>query len=363
MGNINKRVQKHRCKVMLALSVIIVTALTAHFWITKSVQIAQDSDRYYPLAIQENSKSYLGSLLFASREMHFDNALKSIKIEPNIPKGIIIHPQETLRLTAVGVFATWEQQINAYWSLLRGTSSESLHNCNGSRSCLYTAGNTLETVRIRAESDGKSDEVTVKIEEALNSVFVDELPGWAASSIAELNQLGIIRGYDDGRYGAADVLTRSQVITLLYRILLHANLENSLIDCNVISSRVPENHYAYLPLCLFHANGWEAGWNFNPDDQISRGETAAYINRVFGPAFMNALNTMQGAIYIDGQIFSDVPTDHEYFYDTGVANKAVIMTGNPDGTFGVDRTLNRAEAATVIYRILNQVETYRIRSL
>ena len=349
--------------MMLALAAITVTALTAHFWITKSVQLAQNDDRYYPLAVNENGQSYLGSLLFASREMHFDNALKSIKIEPNIPGGIIVNPKETVRLTAVGVFATWEQHINAYWSLLRGSSSESLHNCNRSRVCSYTAGSTPETIRIRAEADGKSDEVTVKVELARNNLFVDELPGWAASSISELNQLGIIRGYDNGRYGAADVLTRSQVITLLYRILLHADLEDEPDTCGSISSKVPEGHYAYLPLCLFHANGWETEWSFNPDDHISRGETAAYINRVFGPAFMNALNTMQGSIYIDGQIFSDVPTDHNYFYDTGVTNKAVIMTGNPDGTFGVNRTLNRAEAATVIHRILNQINTYRILSL
>jgi len=349
--------QSHRLKplyTMLSLAIVGLVTLGSHALITGSGKIAFHSSGYSVVVDEE--QSYIGSLLVASFDVPFKDHLSRIKIEPNLPGGISIVPNETIRLTSVGIFTTWEQQIQSNWFLLRhGFSKQAISDCQGRSTCSYTAGNIVENIDIQAESAGKKDSVTLKITDTNSKKFSDAVPDWAAASINNLNQIGIINGYADGRYGAGDTLTQGQVITLLYRTLLHSNRASEPTACREFSSLVPQGHYAYLPLCLFHTKGWDTDWNFDPNASISRAEAAAYIYVVFGEDLLSSMGIMQGAIYVDGQIFTDVPTTHTRFYEISVANKTAIMTGNPDRTFSPDRILNRAEAAIVMHRLLQQL--------
>jgi len=308
---------------------------------------------------------FLGSLATVSGDarMRTPAVLLGIRIEPRQSGALSLAPHETVRFTSVGIFSTMEQQITATWSLLRGATEQLIFGCQSSKTCTVTAGSGPENLTVFARSDGHEDHVNVTVRAASStSPFSDTLPTWAASSILRLSDLGIIRGYEDGRYGPGDPLTRGQIAVLLTRVLEQSSLDVAPASCGSLL-RTPSSHYAYRALCLFIDRGWEPDARIDPDAPVSRGETAAYINRVFGPAFLSALGTSQGSVLTRSQVFSDVPTDHWYFFDAGVMQIAQIMMGNPDGTFGVDRTLNRAEAATVLSRLLSAIEQHRITSL
>jgi hypothetical protein len=282
-------------------------------------------------------------------------SLLGIRIEPRNAAGHVLTTSQTMRFTSVGIFSTMEQQIAATWSVLRGTNEQALSNCRSTKTCDFTAGAEAGQVSISARAGGFQDRAEIQVQDPGANTFTDSIPSWADAAIVRLQNLGVIRGYDDGRYGASDPLSRGQVVTLLARTLEQAQLAEMPSSCGEIP-RVATTHYAYRPLCLFVQNGWETSGNFDPDEPIARGETAAYINRVFGSALLQATGTSQGAILAQGQVFSDVPVSHWYFFDAGVADVTGIMTGNPDGTFGVERTLNRAEAATIVDRLLQAIE-------
>lgn len=290
--------------------------------------------------------------------------LLGIEIQPRSPEELIVAPRSLLRLTSVGIYDTDEMVIKSNWfALPRGVmKEEALVHCQGVSTCNYLTPHDEGIVSIIAATQGKSDVIDVTVRKPAFNIFTDTLPDWASSSIARLNSFGIAKGKDDGTYAPGEQLTYGQLLTFLYRTLLHAGLHREPEWCQDFPN-VPANHYAYKPLCLFHEQKWETGWSFQPDVPVSRSQTAHYITVLLGQAFLNEIGTSQGAILADGQIYRDVPTTHTRFYDVGVVNVADIMTGNDDGSFSPDRTLNRAEAAVIVDRILRQIEILGITQL
>lgn len=348
--------------LMLVLFLVVASVVATQIWLL----IASTSTTLTEDIIEDVSvvQPHLASILVASADASTRQVpnLLGIRIDPQGDGDHVITTSQTIRFTSVGIFSTMEKQIAATWSLLRGTNEQEIDKCRFTKTCDFTAGSNPEHLSIFARTSGLQDRINVEVISPAANLFTDTIPSWANTAIVRLRNLGIVRGYEDGRYGSADSLSRGQVITLLARTLEQSQIAQMPSSCGAIQ-RVAADHYAYRPLCLFMQNAWENNVDFNPDEQLSRGETAAYINRVFGSAMLNAMRTSQGAILAEGQIFSDVPVSHWHFFDAGVTNVTGIMTGNPDGTFGVDRTLNRAEAATVVDRLLESMSRLNIRDL
>ncbi|MDD3896792.1 MAG: S-layer homology domain-containing protein [Candidatus Peribacteraceae bacterium] len=350
-------------KILIAtLLVGIASILATQIWFLTTGTSADAPT--VPVAGGQPARSHLASILVASADASVQRApsLLGIRIEPANPGGHMLMTSETMRFTSIGIFDAMEQQIAATWSVLRGTSEQPLSHCRSSSTCEFTAGAQPEQVSIFARAGGFYDRADIEVQAPATHTFTDTIPSWAGTAIVRLQNLGIVRGYDDGRYGPGDSLTRGQVVTLLARTLEQAQLAQMPSSCGEIP-RVATAHYAYRPLCLFVQNEWETSGDFNPDEPLARGEAAAYINRIFGPALLGAMSTSQGAILAQGQVFADLPVSHWYFFDAGVANVTGIMTGNPDGTFGAERTLNRAEAATIVDRLLQAVDRLGIARL
>jgi hypothetical protein len=307
-------------------------------------------------------KPQLASLLMASADMRTSPAqLRGIRIEPDRVGGLEILQSQSVRLTSVGIFATMEQQIAANWSLLLGTSEQALNGCTGTKACSFTPSPGMQMLQVIARSGGFQDTLPVRILSSADNPFSDALPNWASTSILALQRLGVIQGYDDGRYGADDSLLRGQGMILLTRVLTQGGLSTGQ-NCNTVL-QIPATHYAHNATCLFVERGWEPDQWVNPDAVLTRGETAAYINRIFGPALLRAMGSSQGAVLTNGQSFTDVPTDDWYFFDAGVMEITGIMTGNPDGTFSPNTALNRAEAAVIVDRLLQAIERLGIQRL
>ena len=348
------------CGGIFSLSIVVGLITVTVF----RSSIAPDLPEYAGTEIIDTENSlHLASVTHVTFDVPFTEHLTGLRIESSSPNGVVAR-RDSVRLTAVGIYSTWEQNIRALWSIKRSgeRNLSTIPGCDGVETCTYSVHNDRDFT-IYAKAAGENDSKNFMVRAPVTETFSDQLPDWASDSIQSLHGLGIIHGYEDGRYGPADSLTRGQIVTLLARLVTHAHLIEQPTQCKQYATAVDRSHYAYDAICLFYDAGWESGSSFNPNEPVSRGETAAYINRIFGPKLLNALGTTQGAILAEGQIFPDVPTNDWYFFDVGVANAASIMTGNDDGTFGVSNVLNRAEVATVLERVLRRLDDLRIELL
>jgi len=180
-------------------------------------------------------------------------------------------------------------------------------------------------------------ETTANKKASLVNPFSDEIPGWAYESIMELAQEGVVTGYEDGQFRPGEPLTYRQLITFVNRNL--------------------------LALGFTTASELDASAHPDPDSPISRGETAVLLSSVFGETLLSALGETQAQILSRGQIFSDVPVTHPVFLDTAIMQRVGVMTGNADGSFGVDAAINRAATALILDRLNGQIEDLGIREL
>lgn len=276
-------------------------------------------------------------------------------------QGLTITPEKatveaggTLRLTAEGDFGTMTMPVRADWFFLEPESDATgtLDGCERSKTCDFHAGDMAGIAVVQAQvGDGDAVATTkITVTESLKNPFKDELPAWALPSIVHLYRQGIVKGYDDGRYGPADSLTRGQIVTLIVRMLTKANLIQQGESCTRALSDVPATHYAYTAVCAFGNRGWIVPkGNFRPDAVASRGETAGFL----ASAILETLEK-DGAAG-STQIFEDVSVSSPFFRTTALLQRAGIMTGYPNGDFGAKDPINRAAAAVAVERTLKML--------
>ncbi len=195
--------------------------------------------------------------------------------------------------------------------------------------------------------------------------FTDELPSWAADSINRLSSAGIVKGYGDGRFGAADNLTRGQVVTFLYRTLKHKNIiqDPDSTQCYFYDD-IKDTDYYFTPVCLLTLNSGTTVLNsdptlFSPDTPVTRAEAAKLIDSMLGDTLLQAMNTTRDT----NVVFPDVPKNHAYFDNIALAYKTGLMVGKSTGLFDPNGLLNRAEIAVVMDRTLNLLESLEIKEL
>ncbi len=294
--------------------------------------------------------------------------LRTLTIQSN--GDFVIDPGERLIMTAQGDYGTYTVPMRAAWSIVSGEDlGYFFETCDAAKACEFVAGSAGGDVRIHAETSGMTDEEVIHIRpptpaKPVVSPFTDALPDWAGEPIVTLNESGIIRGYDDGRYGAGDLLTRGQLITILERTLKALYLVHVPSNCRELYNDVPPDHYAYEAACVLRAGGYlDSLSTLNPDDTVTRGETASLLNRVTGPAFLSARNLRLNLILSGGPYFDDVPENSTYYGDTAVVRSIGLMNGNPDGMFQPGKTLNRAEAATIFFRLMKEVKQTGVAGL
>lgn len=291
--------------------------------------------------------------------------LRGIHIRPPTPEERTVNPGGILRLTAMGDFTTMEIPVRADWDFIGDPLGGSLPDCANKQQCIIHAGGAPGSVNVRAQTESFTDTATLTI--AIINPFTDELPGWADDAILSLNQLGIIRGYDDGRFGPGDPVTSGQFVTLLYRLAVHTGLAEELTseECPpFLFPSIPADHFAFFPFCFYNRTAMgSVSSNPEPDIPALREQAATFIASLFAPSILNSMG-FRGARanepYEGGPFFDDVPIDHLAFYNTRTVQVMEIMTGNPNGDFGIGEQLNRAQAAVIIERIRQAIDDYNI---
>lgn len=106
--------------------------------------------------------------------------------------------------------------------------------------------------------------------------FTDVKAGmWCNRAIATLTNMGIIKGYTDGSFQPNADITRAELATIIARF--------AKLDVNTKTFSDINGHWAQKSIELAAGNGWINGYEdgtFRPNNNITRAETFAMINRV-----------------------------------------------------------------------------------
>lgn len=169
---------------------------------------------------------------------------------------------------------------------------------------------------------------------------------WAYPYIKELTEKRVIGGYEDGSFRPEGAVTRSEfakIMLLSLQIPLINNSNQSFVD-------VPNSHWAfdYIETVKPYLTGYKNG-----EDYYFKGSDLA-VREDITVALVKAMNLQNENINLEElkTIFSDYtsisPNLQKYVL---IAYKNKLINGYPDGTFGAQKTITRAEAAALLSKV------------
>lgn len=252
-------------------------------------------------------------------------------------------------MTTQASAATGSQITNTAISLsgvryLAGGTTPSGFDCSGYTSYVYKKhGITLPRASVSQYSAGKS--VSKANLQAGDLVFFNNLgPG--------VTHVGIYTG--NGKFISAESegITTSSINDPYYwgkyylgarRIISTVTVTAKPITVAMsdLYNDVPLSHPALPAILSLSEDGVINGYKdatFKPENSITRGQTAAMVNRVLKLQAQNPVN------------FTDVSSSNDFAADIAAMNEAGILQGYSNGKFGVYETLTRAQLAIIVDR-------------
>lgn len=163
---------------------------------------------------------------------------------------------------------------------------------------------------------------------------------WYVGYITTLSELGVINGFDDGSFRPAETVTVGQFMKMLAVI------------AELVPVTVSGSHWASPHWCaLYDANCLEglalANTGAVLDSPINRYDMAGLTANV-----LSALGENDVEVALPGSAITDYDSIPQNRREAVVQVYAKgVITGYADGSFLGEKTLSRAEAAAVIYRV------------
>ena len=145
-------------------------------------------------------------------------------------------------------------------------------------------------------------------------------------------------GYGNGLFGPEDKVTRAQVAQIFYRLLKDNN-----VKITVNFTDVPDDAWYATAVNTLGSLGIVGGigdGRFDPDRPITRAEFCVIATR-----FAKVVSTVENP-------FSDINAQDWYYTAVTTAASYDWVTGMGDGTFRPYDVITRAQAATIINRML-----------
>jgi hypothetical protein len=189
-------------------------------------------------------------------------------------------------------------------------------------------------------------------------VFTDVKSHWAENAIYHLAGMGITAGYADGTFKPEEQVTRYEIAAMMVRLLQSApaaagdtqSVRERFADAGDIPGWALEAAAVALREGLISGSPRPDGtFSFDGSRQVSRAELAVMMARVIenklGQAAPKALDFADREL-IPGWAGNAV----------GIVYIRGIAGGYPDGTFRAENSVTRAEAASMISRLADQVE-------
>ncbi len=213
--------------------------------------------------------------------------------------------------------------------------------------------NTRYYYRVKAYDENKSSEYTQEVYANTKAkvVFSDLASvSWARDAIENMAARGMINGIGGGKYAPLEEITRAQFVSILIRAF---NLGDYTASSEF--SDVKEGKWYYKELMAAKALGIIASaddtGNFYPEKPIIREDIAVIIGNTLSVVNKQLENADIGIL--------DDFTDWESVSEDALQSmanvyKAEIMVGNGNGTLTPKSTASRAQAAVIIYRIIDR---------
>ena len=190
----------------------------------------------------------------------------------------------------------------------------------------------------------KSELTTSQTTAEKNAETVSNYRSFTPELLNDSDHFAYVIGYSDGYVRPQGLITRAETATIFFRLLKDDIRDGNLLSGNAYSD-VTDKCWANTAISTMTGLGIVQGRSavtFDPDASITRAEFAAICARF-------DTGTSSG-----DQTFSDVAGHWAEKYIQRAAELGWIK-GFEDGTFRPDNYITRAEAMTMINRVLNRI--------
>lgn len=172
----------------------------------------------------------------------------------------------------------------------------------------------------------------------------DKTPAKTPDALNGEDHFDYVVGYSDGLVHPERNITRAEVASIFFRLLQDDVREKNLTDQNPFNDVFTDDWFNVAVSTMYDMDivyGRDNN-NFDPNAYITRAEFAAIAARFDSEG------------YSGENLFTDIDGHWAANQINRAAEKGWI-SGYPDGTFGPDRYITRAEAVTMINRVLNRL--------
>lgn len=175
-----------------------------------------------------------------------------------------------------------------------------------------------------------------------NKTFEDIKGHWAQNYIENMASKHVVKGKTENTFDPEAIVTRAEFVTMVVRALgLKGEGKDQFADIS------KDKWYANY-ISLAKDAGLVDGKTYNAEGIISRGEMAKIIARAH--AILNGTK-----LDFKGNLkFNDVDINSEYAEFIGYANENGLINGFPGDLFMPVENTTRAQAMTVIYKLINK---------
>lgn len=182
------------------------------------------------------------------------------------------------------------------------------------------------------------------------TVFIDMTEQyWASDAVNNMAGMGIINGYPDGTFKPAAPVTRAEFAALIcktFNLDLEPPAQPTFYDVQ------PDSwSYKYVEAAKDYLTGYYPPNGhpfFAPSLDATREDVAVALVKTLGYTRQDLQNP-----YILGNTFYDVDSISYQLRDyVALAVEKNLFKGYPDGTFRADTPVTRAEAATLLYKVI-----------
>ena len=289
------------------------------------------------------------------------------------------------------VYAQWSENSSGgggdgsktyYYYAIEKIDAQDGHTLNGAKFGLYLDGNQVATAtsnrsgialfridesdyrKITVGSELYYQELTAPEGYILNSDKIDiekcdlttsqttaeknaeTLRNYPKNAPADLNgddHVAYVHGYTDGTVKPSSNVTRAETAMMLYRLLTESRRNEIQTASNSFSDVSADDWYNESVSTMANGKyitGYPDG-TFGGNKNITRAEFVAMLVRFIGVQNENCS-------------FTDVSRDYWAYGCIATATKAGWIAGYADGTFKPEQSITRAEAMTIINRVLNR---------
>lgn len=162
---------------------------------------------------------------------------------------------------------------------------------------------------------------------------------WAYEAVNIMSQKGIVKGYNDGSFKPSNVVTYGEFMKMALVASTGQDVGNS------TKGNWAKGYYdKALELKYFGSTDIKAE---QLDSQIPRSDMALIISSILGDKKIDNYDKLESSL-------KDVNSTTKHDYDIIKSYATGIITGYEDSNFRPDKTLTRAESATVIYRLIDE---------